>query len=56
MKILNNLPKDYTFDLPLGNLDNENLNAKIMVSIFKELNLRIAKSSHKCPWCKHDLS
>ena len=53
MKLLDKLPKDYSFDFPLEELDKENLNAKIMIDVFKELNLRIEKNPNKCPWCKH---
>lgn len=53
MKILDKLPKDYTYDLPLEELDNENLNAKIMIDVFKELSYRLERNPGKCPWCKH---
>jgi len=56
MKILENLPKHYSYNFSLEKLDNEAMSARVMVDIFKELNKRIEKDSNKCPWCTHELS
>jgi len=51
MEILKNLPKGYHYNFSLSELDQDKINAKIMVDIFKELNKRFKDNSKKCPWC-----
>jgi hypothetical protein len=47
------LPKDYDYEKTLEELDEEQLKAKIMIDIFKELKKRQEKNPDKCPWCNN---
>lgn len=45
------LPKEYDYEKTLEELDEEQLKAKIMIDIFKELKKRQEKNPDMCPWC-----
>ena len=46
------LPKDYNYEKTLEQLDEEQLKAKIMIDVFKELKKRHEENPEECPWCK----
>ncbi len=50
------LPKNYHYEKTLEELDEEQLKAKIMIDIFKELEKRQKQHPDKCPWCNQPTS
>ncbi|MCD4760121.1 hypothetical protein K8R33_04505 [archaeon] len=47
------LPKNYNYEKTLEELDEEQLKAKIMIDIFKEIKKRQEEHPNKCPWCNN---
>jgi len=48
------LPKDFSYEKTLEELDEEQLRAKIMLAVFKEIKRRHEENPEKCPWCKRE--
>lgn len=45
------LPENYNYEKTLEELDDEQLKAKIMIAVFKEIEKREQENPEKCPWC-----